>query len=64
MDVLMVQIATASTPDFPRVFRDAASHMRALPVWSFHDIFWNSIHFASSAGSGSTFVILAAMGEL
>ena len=40
---ITVLIATASTPELPRVFREAASQTRDLPVWSDQEIFWNSI---------------------
>lgn len=41
-------MATASTPPLVRVLRAAASHIRCLPDWSVHSIFFNSHHFASS----------------
>lgn len=59
---IIVLIATASTPDFPRVFRDADSQIRDFPAWSVHEIFWNSIHFASLEGSGSMAVTLGEEG--
>jgi hypothetical protein len=52
-------IATASTPVAPLVVRDAASQVRFLPWSSVHDIFWNSIHFASS---GDSFVMESMVG--
>jgi len=61
---MRVWMATASMPVLPRVFREQDSQMRGLPVWSCQEILWNSIHFASEAGRGSTEVILGEEGML